>query len=523
MVRLRHAGAAVLPLVGSSYRPALLLSLQLFSLIIRHAEPFTPSHPALGFGGDRCLSTHGHFATARPIDTAHAHAYAVHWEDLLTLEHREIATELRARRGKWSNDRLETTGMAVLDAVAEAETELYGEKIVRVTKEGETRIRDRFSTGDILVLTASYRERFMPRECCVVDVYKDGMTLSVGPTWPAGLWEERRRPGSYVVRLDRTAPQATLLVQRKSLQMVRKGEAGSVASFLADSFFNSDRTSKELASQLPPRFVNGALVGGIIEPDVDVAIQNALGAAKNATNRFRPNPSQAEAIAWALSRRVSLIRGPPGTGKTRVASLLIATALRLRGTPTADSNGELGPPPKVLAVAHSNGAADVLLEALLAVGVPAIRAGRPATVSANARKRTVIAMTQTHPEVLALGKQARNASLPENIRSHAAAEAKRVADEVRFTIAQAAPVVVASCIGAHQLLKDGMGIGLRFPLVVLDEASQTTEPALICALASCSKGRTNRHGGRHQTASSDGSVECRRFAIYSRSVADGPT
>ena len=79
--------------------------------------------------------------------------------------------------------------------VAEAETEVYGEKIVRVTKEGETRMRDRFSTGDILVLTASYRERFMPRECCVVDVYKDGMTLSVGPTWPAGLWEERRRPG----------------------------------------------------------------------------------------------------------------------------------------------------------------------------------------------------------------------------------------------------------------------------------------------------------------------------------------
>ena len=483
MVRLRHAGAAVLPRVGSAYRPALLLSLQLFSLIIRHAEPFAPSHPALGFGSERCLSPHAHFATApeRPIDTAHA--YAVHWEDLLRLEHREIATELRARRGKWSNDRLETAGMAVLDAVAEAETELYGEKIVRVTKEGETRMRDRFSTGDILVLTASYRERFMPRECCVVDVYKDGMTLSVGPTWPAGLWEERRRPGSYIVRLDRTAPQATLLAQCKSLQMVRKGEAGSVSSFLADSFFNSDRASKELASQLPPRFVNGAYVGGISEPDMDVAIQNALGAAKNVTNRFRPNSSQAEAIAWALSRRVSLIRGPPGTGKTRVASLLIATALRLRGAPTADSDDELGPPPKVLAVAHSNGAADVLLEALLAVGVPAIRAGRPATVSPTARKRTVIAMTQTHPEVVALEKQARNASLPEGIRSHAAAEAKRVADEVRFTIAQAAPVVVASCIGAHQLLKGGMGIGLRFPLVILDEASQTTEPALICALA----------------------------------------
>ena len=475
------------------YRPALLLSLQLLLLAARPAEPFLSSHQAHTSSGRDHNNHHGHLATTnnadetdtgmpptKPVDTAHA--YAVHWEDLLTLEHREIATELRARRGKWSNDRLETTGMAVLDAIAEPETEMYGEKVVRVTKEGETRMRDRFSTGDILVLTATYRERFVPREVCVVDVVKDGMTLSVGPTWPAGLWEERRRPGSYIVRLDRTAPQATLLAQRKSLQMVRKGEAGSVASFLADSFFNSDRKSREMASELPPRFANGAYVGGIVEPDVNVAIGNALDAAKNATSRFRPNPSQHEAISWALSRRISLIRGPPGTGKTRVASLLIATALRLRGAPNTDSN-ELGPPPKVLAVAHSNGAADVLLEALLAVGVPAIRAGRPATVSPNARKRTVVAMTQTHPEVVALGKQARNASLPESIRSHAAAEAKRVADEVRYTIAQAAPVVVASCIGAHQLLKDGMGIGLRFPLVVLDEASQTTEPALICALA----------------------------------------
>ena len=204
-------------IVGSmTCRPTLLLSLQLLLLAARPAEPFLSSQPTPG--RDQYLSsthvnrhnaaeTDTDAAPTKPIDTAHA--YAVHWEDLLTLEHREIATELRARRGKWSNDRLEATGMAVLDAVAEPETEMYGEKIVRVTKEGETKMRDRFSTGDILVLTASYRERFVPREVCVVDVYKDGMTLSVGPTWPTGLWEERRRPGSFIVRLDRTAPQVS--------------------------------------------------------------------------------------------------------------------------------------------------------------------------------------------------------------------------------------------------------------------------------------------------------------------------
>ena len=38
-----------------------------------------------------------------------------------------------------------------------------------------------------------------------------------------------------------------------------------------------------------------------------------------------------DAIAFALGRRLSLIRGPPGTGKTNTAALLVASALRLRG------------------------------------------------------------------------------------------------------------------------------------------------------------------------------------------------
>ena len=232
-----------------------------------------------------------------------------------------------------------------------------------------------------------------------------------------------------------------------------------------------------------------------------------------------------DAIAFALGRRLTLIHGPPGTGKTRTAALLVASALRLRGwqpseaeakaeieaeveaevegggesgaegslvaaevlfarlqaiSPgvqredyydahgdswdleglesdlklanrvavgaaaaasasaaldasatedvldgrgSAESEGEseseVGgggesegegesedavaegplPPPRVLAVAHSNGAADVLLQALLRLGVPAVRAGRPAAVSPSVRRRTAVALAEQHPEV----------------------------------------------------------------------------------------------------------------------------
>jgi superfamily I DNA and/or RNA helicase len=59
-------------------------------------------------------------------------------------------------------------------------------------------------------------------------------------------------------------------------------------------------------------------------------------------------------------------------------------------------------------------------------------------------------------------------------------EVKRRVADVQQAIISTAPVVVTSCIGAYQLYEDGSCV--TFPLVVLDEAAQTTEPALLCAL-----------------------------------------
>ena len=68
-----------------------------------------------------------------------------------------------------------------------------------------------------------------------------------------------------------------------------------------------------------------------------------------------------------------------GTGKTRCASLLIATALKIKIKRDGEEEGKESTsklaPPRILAVTHSNGAADVLLEALLQMGVPAVRLG----------------------------------------------------------------------------------------------------------------------------------------------------
>jgi hypothetical protein len=80
--------------------------------------------------------------------------------------------------------------------------------------------------------------------------------------------------------------------------------------------------------------------------------------------------------------------------------------------------------PRILAVTHSNGAVDVLLAALLQMGVPAIRVGRPVSVSANLQHRTVmalpLALTKRHPEVVDCRERARDASLSTTFERSAA-------------------------------------------------------------------------------------------------------
>ena len=76
------------------------------------------------------------------------------------------------------------------------------------------------------------------------------------------------------------------------------------------------------------------------------------------------------------------LRGTPPTPGGQGSGQLAAQSSpgEQRDGPAATSAAEAAPP-RVLAVAHSNGAADVLLSALLRAGVPAVRAGRPATVA----------------------------------------------------------------------------------------------------------------------------------------------
>ncbi len=114
------------------------------------------------------------------------------------------------------------------------------------------------------------------------------------------------------------------------------------------------------------------------------------------SSAFQTNDSQRKAVLFALSRSIVLIRirGLPGTCKTRVASLLISTALKMKlkrkdDAPCTSNNDDddtirtttIRTSKSIGRDTFQRSAADVLLQALLGMSVPAVRHGRPASVS----------------------------------------------------------------------------------------------------------------------------------------------
>ncbi|KAL1507836.1 hypothetical protein AB1Y20_007444 [Prymnesium parvum] len=276
------------------------------------------------------------------------------------------------------------------------------------------------------------------------------------------------------------------------------------------------------------------------------AVRRAMRAlqseARTSESVSKLNPSQEAAIRGSLRRRISLIQGPPGTGKTRVASLLLVASLHLhnltlgddadvrsiksekgrgrgggtrgragRGSLARQSTGgprsEAATPSaarggSVLAVAASNVAADELLACLRSLGVDALRLGQPATVREELRHLTLDARLERSPAVAKARAQLRTAQRPRAPQQRAARVGEAFDALRRAEIAasrrelRAAPVVVASCIGAGRLAEyfpemaadarsDGVAVDettIRFRTVLIDEATQATEPASLIPL-----------------------------------------
>ena len=162
--------------------------------------------------------------------------------------------------------------------------------------------------------------------------------------------------------------------------------------------------------------------------DAGLASTTALEEARAQLETIGLNESQRTAVGAALTQRLTLIQGPPGTGKTRVATEIVKLWIAMG----------LGP---VLVAADSNVAVDNIGAILAAAGVNIVRCGRPEAVHED--MKPYLADKLGGPPAVA-----------------------------------AADVVLCTCTAAG----GNLFAKAKFPLVLMDEVAQATEPSVLVPL-----------------------------------------
>ena len=181
--------------------------------------------------------------------------------------------------------------------------------------------------------------------------------------------------------------------------------------------------------------------------------------------------------------QVSLLHGPPGTGKT---STLVKAVKALV------DDGD-----KVLAAGPSNMAVDVLVERFHSLGLNVVRVGHPMRVQQGVLETTLDARVQRLPEYARVLKTRRDAAQQQRAadkyvrnfdaaqreaRKQARAEARALrkeAEELEAYLAEKvireADVVCATLVGCD----DRRLRGLKFDVALVDEAAQALPPATL--------------------------------------------
>jgi superfamily I DNA and/or RNA helicase len=195
------------------------------------------------------------------------------------------------------------------------------------------------------------------------------------------------------------------------------------------------------------------------------------------------NASQQEAVnKICTANELAIVHGPPGTGKTTTLVQAIKALIKQEAQ-------------KILVVAPSNTAVDLLSERLSDEGLNVLRVGNPARVSERLLSLTLDYKMSEHAhmkEIKRLKKQAsafldmahkykRNFGKAERDQRKALfAEARNIMKEVDNSeqyiiddLVGKAQVITATLVGANHFTVRN----LRYQTVVIDEAGQALEPA----------------------------------------------
>lgn len=367
---------------------------------------------------------------------------------LLELERREERRRFEAAKAELSLAEREALGQCLLDLEAFDEAFAVGGRVVvSLAKEDKRPFVARLSPGDLVELRPGRGESLQPAQ---------GVVWRSTRTWVEVAFD--KAPPHFVVsgrvRLDLTWNDVTYDRARGAVEKVRSMDRG-----------RERRKRSVLLGEEPPRF------------ETPQALET----------EERLNPEQREAVARALAAEdVFLVHGPPGTGKSHVLGEVARTAV---------AQGK-----RVLATAASNAAVDHLLEVCLTKGLLALRVGHPARVLPKLVEHTLDARVESHPdfqlardlfeEAYGLYGYARR-QRAQGRRPERFERARRSQTEGRALLSEAKALekrAVESLVDRAEVvcatlsaLEGGVLCDRAFDLVLLDEATQATEPLSLLA------------------------------------------
>ena len=192
------------------------------------------------------------------------------------------------------------------------------------------------------------------------------------------------------------------------------------------------------------------------------------------------NSTQETAVNKVLcARDVSIVHGPPGTGKTTTLVEAIYETLHRE--------------PQVMVCAQSNTAVDWICEKLVDRGVPVLRIGNPTRVNDKMLSFTYERWFESHPaypelwgirkSIREMGGRMRRGSYEERegMRSRMSRLRDRATEleiQINADLFDSARVIASTLVSSnHRLLN-----GRRFPTLFIDEAAQALEAACWIAI-----------------------------------------
>ena len=178
--------------------------------------------------------------------------------------------------------------------------------------------------------------------------------------------------------------------------------------------------------------------------------------------RTRFNPSQENAISAALTQRLTLIHGPPGTGKTFVTCEIVHQLVhKMRAEADGDNKC------KILVAAETNNAVDNLTQKLVTLNMRVVRVGKKNQIAKHLHDYSL--EHQVDMKRIQLGQDKRG---------------EFQSPKLKREILNSVDIIATTCTGAGDAdLKT-----INFSYILIDEATQAIEPVSLISIAkSCEK------------------------------------